>query len=260
MSTWFVNPAPRHNADLRIICFPYAGGNSSTYTPWIKLLPENIELIAVQPPGRSSRMGEPAFTDMDQLIEELLRVIPNLLTKPYIFFGHSLGSRVSFELMTRLQQKGYPLPLHFIASGSKGPHLQAKYDITYHLPDDEFIAKLATLNGTPQEVLENKELMALFLPLLRADFQIAECYRYSSDITFDFPITVFGGQEDVRVSLEDLQSWQTFFSPQADIQVFPGGHFFIESHTEVVLDKLNNIIEQVLNKLSEQYPANKSYA
>ena len=40
-------------------------------------------------------------------------------------------------------------------------------------PDAEFAAELDRLQGTPPDVLANRELMELFLPLLRADFALA---------------------------------------------------------------------------------------
>ncbi|WP_281558771.1 alpha/beta fold hydrolase [Thalassomonas sp. RHCl1] len=249
MSKWLVNPSPRPNADLRLICFPYAGGNAATFTPWIKQLNTNIELIAIQAPGRASRLFETPYNKMDDLVDELMTLIPPLLNTPTIFYGHSLGSRVAFELMTRLKAQGLPLPVHFIASGSRGPQAKAKENTTYHLPDDAFMAELENLNGTPKAVLENKELMELFLPLLRADFEIAETYQYTSNITFDCPLTVLGGKQDSKITQEHLQGWQDFFALPADIQILPGDHFFIDSHPDLVTEQVNHIIDQLLAKL-----------
>ncbi|WDE13824.1 thioesterase II family protein [Thalassomonas haliotis] len=249
MSKWLVNPLPRPDADLRLICFPYAGGNAATFTPWIKQLSTNVELIAIQAPGRASRLFESPHNNMDELIAELLPLIPTLLDKPTIFYGHSLGSRVAFELMTRLKAQGLPLPVHFIASGSRGPQVKAKENTTYHLADDAFMTELENLNGTPKAVLENKELMELFLPLLRADFEIAETYQYNSKITFDCPLTVLGGEQDIQITREHLQGWQDFFALPADIQILPGDHFFIDSHPELVTEQVNNIIGQLTAKL-----------
>ena len=49
---WFVIPKPNINAELKLICFPYAGGSVSTFLPWVKTLPANVELIIIQAPGR----------------------------------------------------------------------------------------------------------------------------------------------------------------------------------------------------------------
>jgi medium-chain acyl-[acyl-carrier-protein] hydrolase len=249
---WFVIPKPNVNADLKLICFPYAGGSASTYLPWIKNLPDNVELIIIQAPGRGTRMGELAYSDMQTLIGDLVKIIPSVLNKPYILFGHSLGSRIAFELMSQLKKLSHALPQHFIASGSRGPHHKSMKEPIYDLPDDEFIEELKGLNGTPQAVLENKELMELFLPLLKADFEIANRYYYTEKACFDCPITVFGGEYDVDICLSKLSSWGTFFETDADVHLFPENHFFIDSQSKQVQQKVNDIIQNCLTKLELQ--------
>jgi medium-chain acyl-[acyl-carrier-protein] hydrolase len=120
-SKWFVIPKPNTNADLKLICFPYAGGGASTYIPWIKDLPYNVELIIIQSPGRGTRINESPYVNIHSLISNLIKAIPDILDKPYILFGHSLGSRIAFELMRHLKILNYAPPQHFIASGSGGP-------------------------------------------------------------------------------------------------------------------------------------------
>ena len=117
-SKWFVKPRPVQNPKLRLFCFPYAGGNAATFIPWKNYLPSWFELVAVHPPGRSNRMFEAPYHDMDALVADLLSHFRQLVDTPFIFFGHSLGSRVAYELAKRCQMAGLPLPQHFIASGS----------------------------------------------------------------------------------------------------------------------------------------------
>jgi len=250
---WFVIPKPNINADLKLICFPYAGGSASTFLPWVKTLPANVELIIIQAPGRGARIGEQAYSDMQILMRDLIKIIPNILNKPYIFFGHSLGSRIAFELVNQLKTLNHALPQHFIASGSRGPHHKSMKEPIYKLPHDEFIEELKQLNGTPQAVLENKELMELFLPLLTADFEIADRYCYTGEACFNCPISVLGGEDDVEISLSKLNSWGDFFITDADVQLLPGGHFFIDSHSELVQQKVNGIIHDCLKKIPLQH-------
>ncbi|MEW6994401.1 thioesterase II family protein [Colwelliaceae bacterium MEBiC 14330] len=246
---WFVIPKKNINADLKIICFPYAGGNSSTYISWSEKLPSNVELVIIQAPGRGTRLGETAHSNMDCLINELIKVAPDILDRPYILFGHSLGSRIAFELMDKLKQLNYPLPLHFIASASSGPHKKLTKKSIYHLSDKEFIVELEKLNGTPQAVLKDKELMKLFMPLLRADFEIADNYNYTGNTIFNCPISVLGGEDDMNISHANLNSWGEFFTMNANIYLLPGNHFFIDSHKEMVIEKVNGIIQSTLQKL-----------
>jgi hypothetical protein len=42
---------PNPQAHLRLVCLPYAGGGASLYRPWAALLPDTIELCAIQLPG-----------------------------------------------------------------------------------------------------------------------------------------------------------------------------------------------------------------
>jgi len=252
-SKWLIKPHPKPNADLRIICFPYAGGSASTYISWSKLLPNNVELIAVQPPGRSSRMFEPCFTEMSMLVNDFLRIMPSIIDKPYILIGHSLGSRVAFELMLQCQRQGIQTPVHFIASGSRGPHIKPRKKPIHHLPEKEFILELEELNGTPMEILKNKELITLCLPLLRADFQLAENYLFTSDVSFECRVTVFGGQSDSEITITDLSSWEIFFTGLAETKLFAGDHFFIESNKRDVIKEVNTIIQLELVKLASKH-------
>ncbi|NQY65012.1 MAG: thioesterase [Alteromonadaceae bacterium] len=250
LNKWFVIPKPNANADIRLICFPYAGGSPSTFISWAKDLPDNVELVIVQAPGRGARMFEPAYSDMNILISDLMKIFPRLLNKPYVLFGHSLGSRIAFELMNQLKMLNFPQPKHFIASGSKGPHIKSDKKPTYHLPQDEFITELKELSGTPEGVLENKELMEIFLPLLRADFEIAHKYCYAGKTIFNCPISVLGGDNDEDISLLQLNCWDELFTTTADVHLVPGNHFFIDSNKEMVLEKVVNIMKASLNDLA----------
>ncbi len=245
---WFVVPKPNPNAQLTLFCFPYAGGSAHTFMKWVNTLSDNVELVIIQAPGRGARMLEPLYSSMEPLIAELTKQITPLLYKPYVFFGHSLGSRIAFELMNQSQKLGYPLPKQFIASGSRSPQDLCMKAPIYRLPRDEFIDELRKLNGTPQSILENSELMELVLPLLKADFEIADTYSYKGNIKFNCPINVFGGKEDT-ISIEQLNNWGSFFTQKNTVTMLDGDHFFIDSHSHLVQSNVDKILQQTLNNL-----------
>ena len=249
---WFIIPKPNPSADLKLICFPYAGGGVNVFTSWSKYLPENIELIIVQTPGRGSHMTAKPYINMEELIQNLLREVIVHFKKPYILFGHSLGSRVAFALMNEAYKLYNSLPLHFIASGSRSPHKKLITEPIYNLPTDDFIQKLKILNGTPNEVLENRELMNFFLPVLRADFKIADEYIYRGKTKFNCPISVLTGEYDIGVTLGDAKSWGDLFTQKVSVHTIPGDHFFINSHRDIVLKKINAITTKTHTPLSNQ--------
>ncbi|WDE09214.1 thioesterase [Thalassomonas viridans] len=242
---WLVIPKPNPNADIKLICFPYAGGSSASYLPWLSQLPTNVELIMVQLPGRGSRVFEDAFDEMEPLVKQLLKFLPAVLNKPYILFGHSLGSRIAFELALKLKEMAHHLPAHFIASGSRGPHTALKNKI-HNLPDNEFINELKKMGGTPDTLLDNNALMELLLPAIRGDFAIAEKYSYSGKETLNCPVSVLGGKDDKGITEADLKSWGNFFASPANVHMVNGNHFFIDSNKDAVLLRLNQIIRSSL--------------
>jgi len=245
----FLKSSDNPGAELKIVCFPYAGGCSATYLSWNEWLPTNVELVAIQLPGRANRFLEAPISDMRELVADLIRSSNQLFDKPYILFGHSLGSRIAFEMMRRCQKDGIRPPVHFIASGSRGPHIPPRRDPVHFLPDNEFINEIKKLDGTPKEILNNEESMTLYLPLLKADFKLAETYLCNSNPLFNCPITVFSGEDDKDISKDDLKSWGNYFSNEPQIQTVTGGHFFINSNKQVLAREIMKIIQSELSKL-----------
>ena len=244
---WFVRSpgvsrvsAPR----LRMFCFPYAGGSASTYMQWGKKVANDIEVLAVQLPGRANRLAEQPYDDMNSLIAALLPNFLEYIDRPYVMFGHSLGSRIAFQLMVECRNQQRRMPEHFFASGSRAAHRPCSDNSLHGLNDDQLKKKLFSLNGTPTAILENDEMMRLCMPFLRADFKIAGNYRAQVE-KINCPVTVFGGYEDPDISQADLWEWAALFAKTEDVHLFRGGHFFVETHQDSVLEKVNLTINKL---------------
>ncbi|QWP76763.1 thioesterase [Lysobacter sp. K5869] len=243
-SPWFVRPLPRPSAKLRLICLPYAGGSAATYATWGAQLPTDVEVVAVQPPGRGPRLAEPAHTRMSALVAELIAAFQELTDKPYVLFGHSLGSRVAYEFAQQCPRVHLPSPRMLIASGSRAPHFPAPRAGIHDLDDAAFIARLRELDGTPEEVLNNRELMQFLIPLLRADFKIADLHR-ATPVELHCPILALTGTEDHEVGDAAVEGWRELTDAGCEIQRIPGGHFFVEHNRALVLEQVNAALAQV---------------
>ena len=241
LSKWCVTPKPRPHADVKLICFPYAGGGVSVFYPWVDLLPDNVELNIIQLPGRGSHFTAQPIDQMDVLVDSLFSELSHLLRSDYIVFGHSLGSRVGFEFVIRALGLGLKPPMHFFASGSAGPQRTCFDNKVYELPDIDFIQELKDINGTPAEILENKELIEMHLPMLRSDFKVAGEYSYKGNVSIASPITVLFGTDDI-ISSEEINMWSAYFSDFKAVEC-SGGHFFIDTHPEQVLAELTQYFE-----------------
>ncbi|MEA2792145.1 MAG: hypothetical protein QOG73_4551 [Acetobacteraceae bacterium] len=222
------NPA----AALRLFCFPYAGGSAAVYRNWTDLPPE-IEVCPVQLPGRDERFREPAFTRADALCDALVVALADYLDRPFAIFGHSMGAIIAHEFTRRLQARGLA-PRHLFVSGQRAPHIPLRRPRSFDLPDPAFKNRLRELNGTPEEVLQDVELMELLLPRLRGDFELSETYTCAYDMPLSCPITAFGGAQDHEVSETDLAAWRHLTTSAFDIAVFPGGHFYLEQEGQTL--------------------------
>jgi len=153
----------------------------------------------------------------------------------FAFFGHSMGAIISFELAQLLRRENKPGPSHLFLSGRPCPHRTVKEKPTYDLPEPEFIEELRRMKGTPNEVLEHPELMAVLSPILRADLEICQTYECQPRPPLDCPVTVFGGLRDEDVSREQLEGWRDYTTSSFTVRMFPGNHFFLQSSTAVLL-------------------------
>lgn len=240
---------PNPQARLRLFCFAYAGGGASIYRTWPALLPPEVELCAVQLPGREERTKDAPFTDLPPLIESLSLAIQPYLTKPFAFFGHSMGALVSFELTRRLRKRAAATPLHLLVSAHRAPQLPDPYPPIHQLPDAEFKQELLKLNGTPKSLLENDELMQVLAPVLRADFSVCETYAYTSGEPLDCPITAFGGLQDRETSRAELEAWRKQTQKPFQLHMFEGDHFFFFSARESILHIVNQDLAIALNRI-----------
>lgn len=236
LSLWFEQLSENADAPIRLFIFPFAGGGSVAWRPWISLFPKNIDVKFVLLPGRERRFGEKPYTSLTDLLTALESEIRPLLDRPYALFGHSMGGAIAYELARRLSSLRRPEQL--FVSGRRSPGRPRRTPRIFHLPDNEFIAALGKLGGTPPEILENKEMMELFLPCLRADFELSDSYEPLPGGTLDCPITVFGGTEDPEAARDDLEGWKDVTNGESEIEVFSGNHFFLSPHRQSIISTI----------------------
>jgi medium-chain acyl-[acyl-carrier-protein] hydrolase len=224
-------PAP----SIKLICFPYAGGTIATFRDWPAYLPADVELYAIQLPGRANRTREVVCDRLQPLVQQLAETIGPVLEPPFAFFGHSMGALVSFELARELRRRRLPGPARQYVSGHRAPQLPDPNPAIHHLPEAEFLEEVRQLAGTPPEVLENEELMRLLLPTLRADFAACETYTYVAQPPLDIEIVAFGSLEDSQVSRPELQAWREQTQASFMLWMFPGDHFYLHYDAESLL-------------------------
>jgi pyochelin biosynthesis protein PchC len=228
-------------AGLQLVCFPHAGGSASFYFPLSAALHPQIEVLAVQYPGRQDRRGEEPIRDIHRLAGEIVAALRPWLTGRPAFFGHSMGAIVAFEVARRMEHPAGSAPVGLIASGSRAP--SRRRDDRTHLRDDEgVLADLQRLSGTDPRLLDDQQMLRSFLPAIRGDLQAIETYVCAAGSVLACPITAFVGDRDPTVTLDEAQAWGEHTAGGFGLHVFDGGHFYLTAHPAQTIDRLRAVL------------------
>lgn len=227
-----------NECDIKLFCFPYAGGGASAYSTIGKKLAGKLEVFAMQLPGREEKIMKSAYTSLESVAGDAAKEIKPHLGSCIIFWGHSMGARIAFEVAQKLESEGSWIN-HLIVSGNTIPEIPPRIYMK-DLPDAAFKEELHKMAGTPRAVIENQELMDIFIPILRADFALAETDCVSGQEPLDCPITAWCGSQDKEAKYTDVLLWKKY-TKQFTVKVFEGDHFFIKDQEDEVIKEIVQI-------------------
>jgi surfactin synthase thioesterase subunit len=222
---------------INLFCLPFAGGNKYSYREFTEKAPSFLNIITLDYPGRGTRMKDPLPAHIDELTNDLYnQVAPLVGRSAYAIYGHSLGGLMAYKLTRKLLEHGHEPPLHLFITGTTGPSATSRTEKKRHLLNrTDFIAEIRDLDGMPEEILNNEELLYYFEPILRSDFKISEDYLHEELAPLNIPITVITGTEE-DMELADVQLWQKETNHVVDFKRMPGKHFFIFQHTYHIIE------------------------
>ncbi|CAN7362513.1 alpha/beta fold hydrolase [Pseudoduganella sp. LjRoot289] len=235
--------------EMRLVCFPWCGAGASVYRKLAACLPEHIELLAVQLPGREDRFGETRLLRMDQVVDHVFNDIAALRDRPLMLFGHSMGALVAYRMALALQARTGRGSDALVLSGYGAPGCGKPDARHWHTAtDDAFIANLARLGGTPAAILEDSQMMRLLLPVLRADYEVLETCTDSPDSVLSCPLLACAGDRDHAVSIDAVAAWRRRSTGSSKIHRFSGDHFYLAAQPQA--------LAQYLTEWSAEWRAN----
>jgi medium-chain acyl-[acyl-carrier-protein] hydrolase len=242
-SEWFRIFRTNPSASIRLICFSPAGGGASFYSRWGQRWP-HVEVWPLQPPGRETRIWEPLIKEMNEMADRIAAILPDDM--PFAFFGHSLGAMVAWEVALRLIEQRHLPPVHLFLSACPAPGVVRTKRDRYLMPDEEILKYLADLGGTPEDVLNDREIMEIVLPIVRADFQIADTYKYQKRPRIELPATIFGGVFDKEVCANEVAAWALHLSGPLRMKIFSDGHFYTNSRERELEEEIDRDLQAAL--------------
>lgn len=223
----------------RLFCLPPAGAGPSLYRPWVGRHAAHVEVVPVSLPGRESRISEPLSVSLDALAERLAEELEPQLNGRFALFGYSMGAVLGLELARRWEDWGLPTPdLMFLLACNAPDRLLAGREPIHRMEAAAFRQTLHEIGGTPLEILENEEAMALFEPVLRNDFRICETYEASADGRLvECGAHVFVADRDNLVQWDNAARWAHFVGGDVQMHGLHGNHMLERPAFDALFDR-----------------------
>lgn len=225
--------SPQPAAVARLVCFAHAGGGPMAFRGWARGLAPDVEVWTATLPGRAGRVREPLARSWRPLVEEMAAAVAERVPPPVALFGHSLGALIAFEVARELTRRGAG-PAHLVVSARDAPDVPQ----TASLPETDaaLLDQVAgAYGGVPDAVLASDELLRHFLPILRADLELAVGYAHTPGPPLGCPITALTGADDRTVSRDGVAAWARQTTSRFEALTVPGAHFYLESQQPAVL-------------------------
>ncbi|WP_326565418.1 alpha/beta fold hydrolase [Amycolatopsis rhabdoformis] len=235
---WFRRFHASPEAGARLVCLPHAGGSASFYFPVSRALAPEVEVLAVQYPGRQDRRHEPFVTTIEAMADEVARLLRDKTDKPLALFGHSMGAMVAYEVARRLEDGGVPVDTLFV-SGRRAPSRQ-RVESVHTRTDEGVLEELRRLSGTEMDLLGDEDVVRMILPVVRNDYRAVEIYRHAPGRLLDAPVVAFTGTDDPVASVDEVGSWAGHTAAGFELVTLQGGHFFLTRHQDVILRYLGD--------------------
>lgn len=238
------SPTPSASApSWRIVACPPSGAGAQFYRPLVR---PGVEVWSARYPGRESRLGEPLACSIAALAQELTAAALPILgadSLPTVLLGHSMGVAVAVEAALRLERK-LPGRLALVAlSARTAPAARDAADdakMRRIAGDDTALrAWLASLGGTPQELIDDDDFMAMQLPILRADLLASLAYA-GPDLSrpIDTPLLLICGDADPAARLEDLAGWAHLTHGPVSRLRLEGGHHALLTDADSAMEAM----------------------
>ena len=224
---------------FNVFCLPFAGGNRYSFRPFEEQAGSLVNIIPLEYPGRGARAAEPLIRDITVLIDDICRqFLAYEATEKFAIWGHSMGALVALFLVRELERNGHQLPEQLFLSGCSHPcTIILESQKRYMMSRSDLIAELKELNGSAEDIFNDKDMFDYYEPIIRADFQVAETMSYEIKNPLPVPFTVLTGTAE-KFTSEDARFWQKESTVAVDFRKMTGNHFFLFDHIQEILEMI----------------------
>ena len=239
-------PRAASSPRLRLVVAPPSGAGPQYARP---LLDDGIDLWAARYPGREIRQAEPFASSIDAIADELaaaLLTVHDTVPLPLVLLGNSMGAGVAVEMARRIESQR-PDALHGVVLAGRAAPGHADAGDAERLRvlsnDDIRLGRwVASLGGTPAELIADPDFMAMLLPVLRADLLVSLDHDGLVGARLRAPVVLACGACDPVVTLDSMRGWAAVTSGTVRELALPGGHHGVVEAAGHVLSAVRALV------------------
>ncbi|MFG3510695.1 acyltransferase domain-containing protein, partial [Streptomyces sp. NPDC047821] len=234
-SPWLRVLKPAGRPYARVLGIAGSGGTTDSHVPLIRHLPEGVELLGLQLPGREARKDEAPLLDAAVVADEVTAALDGRLDVPVVLYGHSQGTWLAWEIAHRLTRlPGHP-PVSVVAACGLPPHTERPPELE-RLQSAEALVGSAALDELavafrgilPDALLANDKVLAAYVDNLRTDITMArnheELLRSDSRAPLDVPLVAVGASLDPVLPAAVQSGWAPLTSGPFTLRTITGTH------------------------------------
>lgn len=248
-SSLLINLSKSNNPDNKnVICFPYGGGSALSYkdiSDSVKKKSANLNIYAVNLPGHDYGSHD-TMKSIETVSEELANEISANISGDLVLYGHCAGSALLLLTVKRLEQVNAKIKSVFI--GALLPPRLVKFSGWWNkavsLYTAQGVKRYLSRAGIPQELLSDDDYLHFMRRVLRDDqvnrnrfFYLWETSKVSK---LEFTLNFVVGDKDPATKhySKRYRRWNKYFRDINLIILNDAEHFFINSHSDEVVDYL----------------------
>lgn len=235
------------NRKPKIIAIPFAGGNKYSFDKMEKYTLPDFEWITLELPGRGNRFNEHLLNNIFEMVDDLYRSIQTYIeTEDYVLYGHSMGTLLGYELIKKLTENSLKLPTCLFFTGRGAPQFNRFTNKKSVLAQEPFWKEINKMGGMPKDILSQKDLLDLYYPILRNDFEAVENYVYTKmKVPFSIPLYIILGDEEIgeereKTRMHEMKAWLNETDSNCSFEIMPGDHFFVLEEAKAIAQKIMN--------------------
>jgi acyl transferase domain-containing protein/NADPH:quinone reductase-like Zn-dependent oxidoreductase/surfactin synthase thioesterase subunit/NADP-dependent 3-hydroxy acid dehydrogenase YdfG len=242
LNPWLVRGSGNVDGPVRLICFHSMGVGASLFTRFLLNPPDDYDILAVQTPGRENRMAEPVLQSIDLLADQITPQLLPYFDRPVVFWGHSLGGIVAWEVLRRFRDRHGLEPIHLMVTGTAAPHRIGKWQTR------EIMLKGMVADNSPEYLasvsryVDDLEFFKSIVLPMRRDWPLLQSYRFQPGAPLHCPITAFSARQDEMVFADEIGDWAQYTAVAFEMIEVDGDHWFLNRNRELITAKLHEIV------------------